>query len=136
MNNARPGEKFVERRSHLLVGYGIGVGEVDARVWPPRVIGRNPIEVAFAVRGETKAFAPPLRVQIESVFLAFKIERKKRFDPLRRILRLQRLLGIGSRTANFDSLGENGFVIAVKSDETFRQQRANSLLDLRCIGMY
>src|SRR5271155_2995408 len=107
--------------------------EIDARVRQPGVVGRGPIEIALAVRGETKAFAPALCVQVQRIFLALEIERKKRLDPLRRILRLQGPFGVGSGAPNFNFLGEDSFVIAVEREQSFREVRADSLLDLRWI---
>ena len=120
VNNAGPREEFVKRRRDLFVGHGIGVGEKDRRVRLSRFVGEDPIEIAVAVRSKAEAFPPALRGQIENILLAFKIERKKGFDPFRWILRLRRVLGVRPWPADFDLFGEDGFVIVVKGDETPR----------------
>lgn len=135
MDGARPGEEFVEGRSHSFVTYGIGVREENRRVREPRFVGGDPIKIALAVRSEAKTLVPPLRGQIESIFLALEIERKKGFDPLGWVLRLGRVLGVGCRAADFELLGEDGQAIVVEVEETLREVSADFPLDLRSVGM-
>jgi hypothetical protein len=135
VDNAGPGEKFVERRSDLLVGQRIGMREKDRRVGLPRFAGRDPIEIAFAIGSEAKTFAPALRSQIERIFLALEVEGKKCFDPLRRILRLKGIFRVSGRAPDFDLFCEYGLVIVVECDQTLRKRSRNSLFDLRRIRM-
>jgi hypothetical protein len=135
MDNPRPGKKFVERRSDLLVSQRICMCEENRRVRLPRFTRWDPIEIAFAVRSEAKALAPALRSQIERIFLALEVERKKCLDPLRGILRFEGIFRVSSRTPDFDLLGEYSLVIVVKSDEPLRKRSRNFLFDLRRIRM-
>jgi len=135
VDNAGPGEKFVERRSDLLVGQWIGMREKDRRVGLPRFAGRDPIEIAFAIGSEAKTPAPALRSQIERIFLALEVEGKKCLDPLRRILRLKGIFRVSGRAPDFDLLCEYGLVIVVECDQTLRKRSRNSLFDLRRIRM-
>jgi len=100
----------------LLVEHGIGVGEEDGGVREARGVGWDPIEIAFTVGSETEAFAPALGAQVDCVFLAFHIERKKGFNPFGWILRLERIFGIGSRTANLDLFGQDGGMVFVEAE--------------------
>jgi hypothetical protein len=135
VNDARPGEKFIEGRGDALVGDWIGMGEEDRGVWLPRFVRGDPIEIAFAVGSETEPFAPALCGQIKGIRLALTIEREKGFDPFGWVLRLGGILGICGRAANFDLLGENGLMIIVEGDESLREERADSLLNLVGMGM-
>jgi len=116
VQDAWPGEKFFEGCGDLLVEHRIGVGEKDRGVWETAVAGRNPIEIAFAIGSETKAFAPSLSAQVECVFLAFEIEREKSFNPFRRILRFERIFGIWGGSSNLDLFREDGGVVFVERE--------------------
>src|SRR5580704_73122 len=135
MDDARPRKEFLERCGNLLVGWRISMSEVDWSVSLTRLAGRYPIEIAFAIRGKRETLTPPLRWQINSIFLALEIERKKCFDPFRRVLQLGRIFGIGGRTPDFNLLGEDSCVVIVKGDEPLRKRSRNSLLHLRRIRM-
>src|SRR5277367_2285968 len=135
MDDAGPRKEFLERSGDLLVGWRVGMRKENGRVRLTRLASRNPIEIAFAIRSKRETLAPPLRVQVDSIFLALEIERKKCFDPFRRILQLGRIFGICSRAPDFDLLGENSCVIVVKGDEPLRKRSRNSLLHLRRIRM-
>lgn len=136
MDDARPRKEFLERCGDLLVGWRIGMREENGRVSLTRLAGRYPIEIAFAIRGKRETLAPPVRGQIDNIFLALEIERKKRFDPFSRVLQFGRIFGISSRAPDFDLFGKNSCVFVVKSDEPLRKRSPNSLLDLRRIRMY
>jgi hypothetical protein len=120
----------------LFIGYGISVGEKDGSIHLPGVVRGYPIEIAFTVGGKAEALAPVLGSQVKHVFLAFEIERQEGLDPFGGVLRLGGIFWIGGRTADFDLLSEDGFMIAIESDKSLREQRANSPLNLLGIGMY
>lgn len=107
----------------------------NGRIWLACVVGGHPIEIAFAVRGETEAFTPALGAQVDCVFLAFEIEREECFDPFRGILRLQRIFGVGSGSANLDLFSEDGGVVFVEREKALRKVSSDTLLDLVGIGM-
>jgi len=131
VNNAGPGQEFLEGGGDSFVGDRIGVGKEDRRVREARFVGGNPIEVAFAVRSEAKTLAPPLRGQIDRIFLALEIDREKGFDPFGWVLRLCRIFGVGGRASDFNLLGKDRGVVVVEDQETLREQGSDALLDFR-----
>lgn len=135
MNNAGPGEEFVEGGGDSLVGDRIGVGKEDRRVREARFVGGNPIEIAVAVRSEAKTLVPPLRGQIDSIFLAFEIEREKGFDPFGWVLRLCRIFRVGRRASDFNLFGKDRGVVVIEGQETLREEGSEALLDFRRFGM-
>jgi hypothetical protein len=135
VNNAGPGEEFVEGGGDSLVGGRIAVGEEHRRVREARFVGGNPIEIAFAVRSEAKTPVPPLRGQIDSIFLALEIEREKGFDPFGWVLRLCRIFGVGRRTSDFKLFGKDRGLVVVKGEETLREEGSDALLDFGRFGM-
>ena len=135
VNNAGPGEQFVEGGGDSLVGDRIGVGEENRRVQEARFVGGNPIEIAFTICREAKPLVPPLRRQIYSISLAFEIEREEGFDPFGRVLWLGRFFWVGCRTSDFKLFGQDRGVVVVEGEETFREQGADALLDFLRLGM-
>ena len=129
VDDAGPGEEFVQGRSDLLVGYGIGVSEADRRVSEARVVGGGPIEIAFAICGEAETFAPALVGQVEGIFLALEIERKEGFYPFGWVLWLSGIFCVGVRAADFELLGEDGLAVVVEVEKALRKEGADSLLD-------
>ena len=105
------------------------MSEVDRRVSEARVVGGDPIEIAFAIGGEAEAFAPALIAQVEGIFLALEIERKEGFYPFGWVLRLSVIFRIGARTADFELLGEDGLAVVVEVEQALRKAGADSLLD-------
>jgi len=135
VNNAGPGEEFVEGGGDSLVGDRIGVGKEDRRVREARFVGGNPIEIAFAVCSKAKTLVPPLREQIDSIFLALEIERQKGFDPFGWVLRFCSIFGVGRRASDFNLFGEDCGVVVVEGQETPREEGSDVLLDFRRFGM-
>lgn len=135
VNNAGPGEKFVERAGDSLVGDRIGVGKEDRRVREARFVGGNPIEIAFAVRSEAKTLVPPLRGQIDGIFLALEIKREKGFDPFGWVLRLRRIFRVGGRASDLNLFGKDRGAVVIEGQETLREQGSEALLDFRRFRM-
>jgi hypothetical protein len=114
VDDAGPGEEFVQSGSDLLVDYGIGMGEVDRRISEAGVVDGSPIEIAFAISSEAETLTPALAGQVEGIFLALEIERKEGFYPFGWVLRLSGIFWVGGRAPDFELLGEDGLAVVVE----------------------
>ena len=129
MRGSGPREKIVKGRGDLFVAKGVVAGEEDRRVGLARLAHWYPVEIPGAVGCETEAFPASMFREINRVFLAFEIEREKRFNPFGGAHALAVL------ATYFEFFGENGLVVAVEREKALRQKGTHFLLHLGGIGV-
>jgi hypothetical protein len=117
MENARPREKLAEGVSNLFVDPRVVAGEKNGSIGLSSFADRHPVKVSAAIASKTETLRIRQKFQITGVFLAFRVEGQKVFDPFARFLRI-----LPWRT-NVELLAQDQFSVGIESEEPLGQER-------------